>query len=129
MVVSQLLRCMIRRIEEVSPYFAWDAPFTLNIYKLRPFSLVMWIFFRCVLHSVYCYTGVFDKYDDFARWGDEMEPKDTSGAKNPKLKKSWVTPLYLDLILLLCKRPRFGCGNQFYQWFQHHTLEVQAITH
>ncbi len=31
--------------------------------------------------SVYCETGVFDKYDDFAWRGDETEPKDTSGAK------------------------------------------------
>ncbi len=53
------------------------------------------VFFRCALYSVYCYTGVFGKYDEFARWGDDMEPKDTSGAKKPKLKKPWVTPLYL----------------------------------
>ncbi len=88
MVVSQLLRRMILKIEDISPYFAWDAPFTLNIYELHPFSLVIRIFFRCALYSVYCYIGVFDKYDDFARWVDEMEPKDTSGAKKPKLKKS-----------------------------------------
>ncbi len=84
MVVSQLLRCMILRIEDVSPNFAWDAPFMLNIYELHTFSLVIWIFFKCALYSVYCYTNVFDKYDDFARWGDEMEPKDTGSVKKPK---------------------------------------------
>ncbi len=26
-------------------------------------------------------------------------------------------------------RPHFGCGNPSYQWFQHHTFEVQATTH
>ncbi len=36
-------------------------------------------FFSCTLYSVYCYMGVFDKYDDFAKWVDKMEPEDTSG--------------------------------------------------
>ncbi len=45
-------------------------------------------FFLDALYSVYCYAGVFDKYDDFARLGDEMVPSDTSGAKKLKLKKS-----------------------------------------
>ncbi len=41
--------------------------------------------------------GVFNKYDDFARWGDEMESKGNSGTKKAKLKKSWVIPLYLGM--------------------------------
>ncbi len=33
-----------------------------------------------------CYTGVFDKYDNFAWWGDKMEPIGTSNAKNQNWK-------------------------------------------
>ncbi len=35
-------------------------------YELCPFGLVIWYFFSCALFSVYCSTGVFDKYDEFA---------------------------------------------------------------
>ncbi len=62
-------------------------PFMHNIYELRPFSLVICFFLGAHFFSVYCYLGVFDKYDDFARWGDEMEPKDTSGAKKIRIEK------------------------------------------
>ncbi len=95
-----LLRCMILRIEDVSPYFARDV--LLSIFELRPFSFIIcfFFFFRSTLYSVYCFTGILDKYDDCAKWGDEMEPKDTSGVKKPKLKKSWVTSLYLSRAVL-----------------------------
>ncbi len=98
---------MILTIEDVFPYFTWDTPFTLNIYELRPFCFFLNApFFQFTVTQVFLMSMMI-LLCKVTNWN----PKIPVVPKKPKLKKSWVAPLYLSTAVHTCKPIIRMCGQ------------------
>ncbi len=96
----------------VSPYFTLDAPFTLNICELGPFSLVIWIFlfFLDAPFFQFTVTQVF-LISTMSLLGEVMKrnPNIPVVPKKTKLKKSWVALPYLSRVVYALYRRKRNC--------------------